>query len=182
MGSYAFAYCTSLETAYWNAVNCSVQYSGGTNQFFAGCVALKLIIGNNVKSISNFMFEGCGMKKVIIGSGVTSIGSYAFYNCSNLTEITVGSNVTSIGDLAFYNCSSLIEITIPARVTAIGMKAFLNCTSLENANFASPSLWKISASSDFSYTRSISNTDLADSATAAKYLKETYIGYYWKRG
>ena len=119
--------------------------------------------------------------KTVVITGGTSIGKYAFRNCSSLTSITIPDNVTSIGKYAFYKCSSLKSITIPDSVTRIGYSAFYGCYSLTSVTFENPNGWWRSSSSTAASGSSISATNLANTSTAATYLKSTYYDYYWKR-
>jgi len=98
-------------------------------------IAGKLVISDNVTSISAAAFQSCdGLTSVIIPNSVTSVDSYAFQVCFNLTSVTIENGVTSIGYMAFYWCPGLTEITIPSSVTSIGDLAFLECTGLTEIN------------------------------------------------
>ena len=111
---------------------------------------------------------------------MTELIQYAIGKSDTLFAIPDG--VTSVGEDAFYYCSSLTSITIPDSVTSIGVGAFSRCSSLTSVIFENTQGWWYSDSSSATSGTNISSSDLADSATAAKYLTHTYDNYYWKRG
>ena len=65
-------------------------------------------------------------------------------------------------------------------VTSIGDSAFAGC-NITNVTFKNTSGWKVSTSSSFVSYNNISSVDLANTSTAAKYLRDTYYLNYWKR-
>ncbi len=107
-----------------------------------------------------------------------AINQYAFYHCSSLTSVTIGGSVTYIESFAFSYCYSLTSVTIPDSVTSIENPAFSYCSSLTNVTFENPNGWKATYNST---TETLSATELADTATAATYLRSTYRSYTWTR-
>ena len=183
IGDWAFYYCSSLTSI---TIPDSVT-SIGEGAFF-GCSSLASItIPDSVTSIGSSAFHDCrSLTSITIPDSVTTIGDWAFYYCSSLTSVNFGENsqLESIGSYAFYDCSSLTRITIPDSVTSIGSYAF-GCynNSLTSVIFENTQgWWWYSNSSDATSGTSISSSDLADPATAAKYLTDTYCHYSWKRG
>ena len=89
--------------------------------WFEGITNIRnVIMGNEVRSISQFAFQGCtGLTTVRIRNGLESIGDNAFYGCTSLTSVTIPNSVTRIGRGAFAYCSALTSITIPESVTRI---------------------------------------------------------------
>ena len=86
IGSYAFYYCTSLNS---------------------------VTIPNSVISIGSYAFYNCtSLTSVTIPNSVTSIGDRAFSYCTSLTSVTIPNSVTSIGSSAFNSCSSLSTIIV----------------------------------------------------------------------
>ena len=86
IGSYAFAYCTSLTS---------------------------VTIPNSVTSIDGSTFDSCtSLASVTIPNSVTSIGSYAFNSCISLPSVTIPNSVTSIGGSAFESCILLASVTV----------------------------------------------------------------------
>ena len=129
--------------------------------------------GTNV--IANSAFESCeDLTSVTIPDSVKSIGDYAFRNCSSLTSITIPDSVKSIGSSAFYYCSELTNVTIGNSVTSIGHYAFSSCSSLTSVEFKNTEGW-------IADSTAISSADLANTSTAATYLKSTYCYYDWTR-
>ncbi len=149
---------------------------------FSGCEGLiSVTVPDSVISIGKYAFCNCDrLTSITIPDGVTSIGEAAFEDCSGLTLITIPDSVTSIGGYAFEGCSGLTSVTIPDSVTSIGKYAFSNCSGLKEVHFENPNGWKVSEYSNM--TKAINVSGLNEPATAAKYLKNTYCWYYWKRG
>lgn len=120
-----------------------------------------------VKAIGYDPFEDCeNVTRIIIGNNVTSISDYAFVSCLNLTNISVSENNTEyksidgnlysangkkliryaigktettftipngvifIDDSAFSQSNNLTEIVIPDSVTSIGEQVFASCDNL----------------------------------------------------
>ena len=129
-------------------------------------------------------FEKCtSLNSVSFGqnSQLNKIGDRAFYNCTSLTSIEIPASVRWIDDYAFEYCTSLASIEIPASVRSIGKWAFYGCSKLASVTFANTNGWWYSSSSAATSGTSISATDLADPAKAARYLRSTYYNYYWER-
>ena len=140
-----------------------------------------ITIPDSVTSIGNCAFDNCtSLTSVTIPDSVTSIGESAFNGCINLTSVTIPDSVTSIGDWAFNYCIRLTSVKIPEGVTSIGDYAFYECESLTSVTFANTTGWYVGASSG-AKTTAISSTDLANTSTAATYLKSTYYSKYWTR-
>lgn len=139
---------------------------------------------SQLTSIGSDAFYDCtSLTSIEIPASVTSIGDGAFRGCTSLTSVTFAedSQLTSIGSDAFWDCASLTSVEFPASVTSIGYGAFYGCTKLTSVTFAETSGWWYAPSSTATSGTSISVTDLADPATAAKYLRSTYYNFYWKR-
>ena len=121
IGEAAFANCKYLNTFYFNAVNCKIDYFRSENSSFtfrnAGKFSnhLDVIIGNGVKVVPTCFFEASNneyahVTSVIIPSSVVEMGDFAFNNCYDLKIVTIYSRNCKIpmdnyqyGD-AFTNC------------------------------------------------------------------------------
>ena len=150
---------------------------------YAALTAIK--IPSSVTSIGNDAFFECAnLTSVEIASSVTSIGHRAFYECVLLESITFGENskLTAIRELAFKACRALGEIKIPASVTFIAQGAFSGCEKLSSATFENTIGWQYASTSTDENGTNISSGNLANTSTAASYLKSTYRNYYWIRG
>ena len=161
ISDFAFAMCPALTTITVAEGNTIYQSIDGNLYIIDGKTLIQYAIGKTDTSFT-------------IPDGVTSIGVFAFYSCTNLTSVTIPNSVTSIGLAAFAGCTSLTSVVIPDSVTSIGGSAFYGCSSLTSATFENTEGWKAD-------NTSISSTDLANTATAAEYLRSTYYGYIWTR-
>ncbi len=99
-----------------------------------------LIIGNNIKGISDYAFYSCGTLSSIDlskANAVDTIGNGAFANCRNLENFNIASNanLTAIGKDAFYYCRKLTSFSVPIGVQAIGDNCFEGCTALQTVDF-----------------------------------------------
>jgi hypothetical protein len=131
IGVSAFAFNTNLVSVDYNATNCVVSGKSIAFATFFNSPLTTLTIGNNVKTIPDYVFSGCNkLTSVVIPDSVTTIGTYAFRECSNMTSVTIGRLVTSIGDGAFVGCYGLTSITVPDLVKTIGHSAFADCKGL----------------------------------------------------
>ena len=65
-------------------------------------------------------------------------------------------------------------------ITSIGGYAFCGCTNLNNVTFVNKTGWKVT-NTQTSEVTNISDNDLADTAKAALYLRETYKNETWTR-
>ena len=106
-------------------------------------------------------------------TGLTAIGNEAFQSCTALESIVLPDGLESIGNDSFGLCSSLKNIEIPASVTSIGENAF-SSTELTSATFRVTTGWKAGSTA-------LSASDLADTTTAASYLKTNYASSEWAR-
>ncbi len=173
IGDNAFYNCSSLTNI---TISNSVT-SIGSDAFY-DCVNLSNItIGNNVTNIDERSFANCtNLKEIVIPNSVISIGDTAFGFCSALTKVTIGNGVTTIGDTAFGWCTGLKEIIIGNSVTSIGYNAFYGCSRLTNAIFLDTDGWRCEISTSGIF---MSSTNLANTSTAATYLRSTYVNYDW---
>jgi len=108
IGSYAFAYCSSLTNA---------------------------TLYNGVGNIGDYAFWECGgLTSIVIPGGVNTIGTGAL-QFTSLTNLTISNGVSVIGDVAFWGCDLLTSVTIPPSVQSIGEQAFEDCNRLTNVFF-----------------------------------------------
>ena len=149
---------------------------------FHGCIQLIQLEGGVCyldKWALGFFDES--VTKITLRDDTVGIADQAFCDFSDLASISIPFGVTSIGDYAFCDCDNLTSITIPSSVTSIGDEAFSLCDSLTSVTFENTAGWCASQDENATSGMSISATDLADPATAATYLTDTYYNYYWKR-
>lgn len=114
IGDRAFSYTSSLETVYWNPIDCS-----------------------NL-SYSSAIFMSSNLKSIVLGDNVENIPDAAFAFCYNLKNVIINSNskLKTIGSNAFIYCYALSDIYLPKGVTQINYRAFFACTALQKVNYA----------------------------------------------
>ena len=205
VGNKAFYNCSNLTSVHITDIAdwCNISFSNSVsnplfyanNLYLNGTLVTDLVIPDSVTSIGNHAFSGCdSLRSVHITDLIawcnisfSSIDSNPLYYANNLylsgtlvTDLVIPDGVTSIGSYAFYNCDSLTSITIPDSVTSIGSYAFYYCDSLTSIIFERTSGWQRLSTKTATNGQSISSTSLANTSTAATYLRSTYSNYYWK--
>ncbi len=180
IGNNAFCGCTGLKNVTIPDSVTNISYNA-----FSGCTSLtEITIPKGVNFILNGTFSRCtGLTNVIIPNNVTRIDESAFSGCTGLTSVTISDRVTQIGLRAFYGCVGITSITIPDSVTVIGKEAFSGCTSLKSVTFGNldKCKWHYSEYLSGYSQNSIPNEELADTATAAEHLTNTYCNYFLKK-
>lgn len=68
---------------------------------------------SGITSIPSNLFEGKDVTKVILGENVKKLSNGAFFNCTQLDYIHLSDNITTIEDYCFWGCSKLKSIHIP---------------------------------------------------------------------
>ena len=186
IGIGVFAGCSSLTSitvasgnpVYHGIDNCLIETASKT--LVSGCKNSVIPTDGSVTSIGDEAFSGCsGLTSITIPDSVTSIGDYAFRNCSSLTSIEIPDGGTSIGYMAFYHCRSLTSIAIPDSVTSIGKWAFAGCDNLAYVTLEDPDGWYCASREGATSGTELASSDLSDSSTAARYLRDYYDDYYW---
>lgn len=71
----------------------------------------EVVLGSQMKKISNYMFAESALQKLTTAEGLTHIGERAFYE-TPLTGISIPKTVTWIGPTAFAYCGKLSSVTI----------------------------------------------------------------------
>ena len=121
VGTYAFGYCTSLESVRFNSdislgSNCfyscnkltSFETDGALSVYptscFASCPQLVVSEIEATKSIGSYAFNNTGIVDVKIKC--PHISNYAFQNCGKLERV-VFDGVAELFDYAFYNCPNI---------------------------------------------------------------------------
>jgi len=147
---------------------------------FAGCSQLSSItLPSSVGNIQEGAFRGCrSLTEFTFPENAWSPSRYCFLYCSGLVSINFLNKPTSFDDSAFSGCTALSSITIPGTVAKIGKNAFSDCGQLISATFEEPTGWWVSTSSSATSGTSVT---VSNPTTAANYLKNTYVTYYWKR-
>lgn len=182
----AFDLCTSLTNI---TVNCGeIKFGYG---IFDDSSLSTITLGKNVTAytITMGMFNGCtsftgwvvdennAEWKSVDGNLYSKDGTWLISYAVGKTDtsFTIPDGVALVGDFAFYKNTSLTSITVADSVAYIGIDTFKGCSALTSVTFKNTSGWSLGDGT------SISDFDLADASTAAKYLTDTYVGYYWSR-
>ena len=109
VGAYCFAYCTNLDTVYFN---------------------------QGIESIMEGAFLGCRTLHTInIPEGITTIENATFSECTNLGIVVLPDSLTTIGSEAFKNCVTIHEMVIPPNVTYVDNTSFTGA-NLEKIDFS----------------------------------------------
>ncbi len=158
------------------------------------CIRDKLLTDVNITSatkINSYAFYKClSLKNVTIGNNVEYIGSDVFYMCNCEIRYVKQAKLNEIKKYAFRGYRGEY-VVIPESVKVINEYAFSSCDNLVNVIFNNTSGWKgefkgikdIWGSSTIPETTTVdfSEKDLSFAATAATYLRKTYIQYKWER-
>lgn len=149
---------------------------------FLNCQKLVTVkLQNGITTIGEGAFLGCEkLTNINLPDSITSIGVCSFESCCALNSITLPKGITTIPDAAFNECKNLTTVIIPNGITSIGGYAFRGCTNLNNVTFVNKTGWKVT-NTQTSEVTNISDNDLADTAKAALYLRETYVEKEWTR-
>ena len=196
IGNSSSAFCTSLTSV---AIPNSVTKIGCSA--FAGCSSLTSgNIPTNITYVPYGMYMETPITSITIPDGVTYVGMAAFQLCTKLTSIVIPNSVTSIKDGGFCQCTSLKTITLGSGITDIGQIAFAYApctritiydnvtsisygafygTSLTSATFKDTTGWYVTSTEGATSGTNLSTSNLANTSTAATYLKSTYGLRYW---
>ena len=171
IGIGAFYECKGLTSI---SLPASLTTIGGLA--FFGCTSLTSLTvdsrNTKYKSIDNIIYTKDGLTLVVAAAG-------------SLRAVNIPVTVTTIYDVAFAYCTGLTSIRLPANLTEIGLGAFYGCTGLTSAVFADKEGWKVYENKEHTQNETeISQTDLDNAATAAKYLSKNvsdggYCDLYW---
>ncbi|MBR6727008.1 MAG: leucine-rich repeat protein [Clostridia bacterium] len=185
IGQRAFAGCTALQ---WVSVPTasawlSIRFESAASNPFSyadelrvgGTAVTALSVPAGVTEIGDFAFYNMSfLQSVQLPDSVTRIGTRAFAACSRMTTCNMPAALTEIGAEAFYFCRSLSALTLPATVERIGVGAFLRCTSLTAATLTVTEGWSYGETP-------MEPAELADAATAARYLTDSHTEEVWTR-
>ena len=118
MGEFAFAACSSLETADFGDAAIETL----PDRAFYGCSALSsLTLPKNLSAAGKRAFSGCEKLGSLSFPKPIAVSEHLFENCSALSELSL--EPVSIGDGGFSGCGSLSSLSMEG-VSSIGYSAF----------------------------------------------------------
>ena len=189
IGSSAFRYCYKLVEIINNS---ELEMRVGSNDH--GYIASKTLEihqgASKVTQVGEYQFyTHKGVNYLIAYTGTASeitlpesynggkyaIYTYSFFNNYDIVSVTIPNNVTEIGAQAFRFCNNLTTVKLGSGLTTLGNGAFYSCEKLTSVTFAKTSGWKAGDTA-------LSAEDVANTETAATYLRANYNGVVWKRG
>ncbi len=183
----AFEGCTKLQGADFSACT---NFTKIENSTFKNCTSLTEVkLPASLTEIGERAFTNCFKLTgtIVFPASLKTIKSYressypydfvgAFQYCTKLqgADFSACANFTKIENSTFKNCEGLTEVKLPASLTEIEKEAFKDCVNLTSAVFADKNRWEAGSTP-------IDPSDLDNAATAARYLRETYVDEYWKK-
>ena len=195
IGLGAFDGCTGITSVSFPASLTSIGLGA-----FRDCTGITSVsFPASLTSIGTWAFRSCrGLTSVTVDNGnskyksvdnvvYTKDGTTLVFAAGGLTSVNILPSVTSIGNGAFDGCTGITSVSFPASLTSIGEGAFSSCDNLTSATFADATGWAVY--NDYKYEDRdayIHRSDLANAATAAKYLREErnnggYCDRWWKK-
>ena len=185
IGASAFSECTSLErvsvpsVADWLEITfdgaSATPFSYADELYVGDTAVTEITVPAGVTEIKAYAFYNMQkLTAVTLPDSVTRIGTRAFAACSRMTTCNMPAALTEIGAEAFYFCRSLSALTLPATVERIGVGTFLRCTSLTAATLTVTEGWSYGETP-------MEPAELADAATAARYLTDSHTEEVWTR-
>lgn len=146
IGSYAFEYCSGLESVY---IPESVTSISSTDVFYLCYKMTSINVSSNNPnycSIDGILFNKdtttvirCPEGKlgdIILPNTITSINASAFSDCQKITSVHLPDGVTGISSMTFASCYQLTNINIPTSVSSIASNAFQACSKISNIEVA----------------------------------------------
>ena len=146
IGSYSFAYCSSLNEAKFKGDIQSIQgtsfiYCSSLKKFERYAVvddpSLKYDFVNGVIFTRNaadktLVAYPCGSNAITytVPSGTVNIGSHAFRGNTTIKTVNMPTSLREIQSFAFNGCTKIESLEVPKGVTNIGIYAFSECTAL----------------------------------------------------
>lgn len=205
MYDYSYDYNNNNSTAPWHDYNADIKAviieegvtSIGMFAFASckmssisipdGCIfnCVKSSTTDNTYNYKGHQFMYCSnLKSLVIPEGNMYIPVNLCRECYALESVVIPATARAIGETAFRDCSKLTSVTIPSNVYYIGGSAFRG-TALTSAIFQDTATWEYwkynSSWTKIEKEGTIPSSDLADSATAATYLTNTYMYKYWMK-
>ncbi len=96
----------------------------------------KIVVGEGITTIGNYLFFDMGYKSVSLPGTITSIGTEAFAYSREMSTINIPSSVKSIGNGAFSN-TGITKLVIPEGVSIIRESTFEGCEALSEITIPS---------------------------------------------
>ncbi len=124
------------------------SYEGAQSWQDFNCAITDLVMGNDVKVISDSAFKDQTKMETLNLVNVEEIKPGAFSGCTSLERLYLPDTLKSLGEQAFYGCTSLLSAVLRPNLESVGYNAFFGCTTLLEVNVLNPNC----RISDYKYT------------------------------
>jgi hypothetical protein len=95
---------------------------------------VSVTLGEQVKTLSDYMFNWLPVQTLTIPASVATIGNNVFEACTKLTSVSI--NTSTLGSNMFKNCENLATVTIGGTLNTINVDAFIGCSKLSTLNIS----------------------------------------------
>lgn len=179
------------DTVHW-AINANgrlrVYGQGDAPGIFAQCQFTdynskikSVLIDSGITAVGTTFLRGLtNMHTLTIADTVKTISGYICYQCSNLVTVNLPEGLEKIDLFAFCECTSLRQLTIPSTVKYIGTCVVRDSNNLSSVTFRKTTGWSVMVNYNDTETTALSSSALANTSTAATYMKSTYVSvHHW---
>ena len=152
----------------------------GTCQFAEYNSKIKsVLIDSGITVVGHSFLKGLSnMHTLTVADTVKTISGYTCYQCTALTTVNLPEGLEKIDLFVFCECTSLQKLTIPSSVKYMGTSVARDCSNLSSVTFQKTTGWSVRINYNDTETTALSSSSLANTSTAATYMKTTYMSAY----